>query len=129
MEAVSNDVTESVETFEDPFGKTITLWNGREVQAFPADPYYNSSSSPWPACCSPLNQQGEGHSFNIKCKLCDSELVDYRDERDDWLSRYTVNVITKDGYVDSNIHPIGKIRHVSVIFFRTCPNCYSSNKE
>jgi hypothetical protein len=53
MEAVSNDVTESVETFEDPFGKTITLWNGREVQAFPADPYYNSSSSPWPACCSP----------------------------------------------------------------------------
>jgi len=80
MEAVSNDVTESVETFENPFGKTITLWNGKEVQAFPADPYYNSSSSPWPACCSPLNQQGEGHSFNIKCKLCDSELVDCRDE-------------------------------------------------
>ncbi len=40
-----------------------------------------------------------------------------------------MNVITKDGHVDSNTHPIGKIRHVSVIFFRTCLNCYGSKKE
>lgn len=55
MEAVSSDATESVETFEHPLGKTLTLWNGREVKAFPA-------------CCSPLNRQGEGRYFNINCK-------------------------------------------------------------
>ena len=68
MEPVSNDATENVETFEHPLGKTLTLWNGREVKAFPADPRYNSSSNPFPACCSPLNRQGEGRYFNINCK-------------------------------------------------------------
>ena len=38
MEVVNNDTTEKIETFEEnPLGKTITLWNGREVFLLPLD--------------------------------------------------------------------------------------------
>jgi len=36
MEAVNNDTTENIETFEYSLGKTITLWNGREVLIQPS---------------------------------------------------------------------------------------------
>ena len=36
MEAVSNDATDTIETFEYPLGKTVMLWNGREVLIEPS---------------------------------------------------------------------------------------------
>ena len=36
MEAVSNNTTENIETFEYPLGKTMMLWNGREILIEPS---------------------------------------------------------------------------------------------
>lgn len=131
MEAVNNDATESVETFEHPLGKTLTLWDGREVQILPANKRYESSNdhqNPWRFSHFPfpLKQKETIVTLNIpneafKCKLCDSELVDY-------FGGYCVDVITKEGYVDSNkhLHVFDKTRHVGALFFRTCGNCFDT---
>jgi len=52
MTEISVDSLEpsQIETFELTSGKTITLWDGREVQVFPANKRYESSDeheNPW----------------------------------------------------------------------------------
>jgi hypothetical protein len=132
MESLSNDTTDTIENIEPSPIEKITLWNGREVQAFPCNKRYESSSkheNPWrfESFPFPLKQKETIVYPNIpsevfKCKLCDSELVDYFDG-------FAVNVITKEGYVDRNEHTIDKTRHVGARFFRTCGNCCNTHVD
>ena len=115
MEPVNNDTIEGVETFEDRLGKTLTLWNGREVKAFPCVETIRSAppgENSWRSWKSLDSMFYDPYLILTKCGACDEKLVDYF---------YETRSFTSYAPYEHKIY--------GMIFHRTCSQCCNDKEK
>lgn len=110
VESLENESTQNNCPVPEPTtcGEKITLWNGREVTAFPADPFYKSVKSNY--FCNMLMEKPRNKPRLYTCNFCKSGLVDYFD-------RYTK---------EPPDEAPGRPQIVAAVFNRTCKNCFNT---